>query len=496
MPRGFVALLLGYKGMKSLKRVLVLVLSLAVFIWAFSMGHGPNVSAQSAASSSGSDADYNADTDLSLPPDVHSRLVHLVPGSSTEDFRPAVTFWEVLSKVKTRYVDKITDQDHLTHGAVSSMLRALRDPYSRVITPDELKLDQEESTGAFHGIGLVLGARLSGPQAPVQDIAASSSTETGPPRREAPSPDRAWQLVVVDTVPGGPASQAGVLTGDVVTQINGQRIERQPLASKTIDDLNAMLNGPDCHEATLSLVHMLSGKAVDVTIAHVQDSRMHGVEARMLGRDTVYARISLFTSTTSEELAHALSTLTASHPGSLLLDLRDNPGGSLSAGEAVVGMLAPGGQAGILDTHAGTQKLPAASDHKFPFVHEAILVDGGTANVAEMVAGALHERANARLLGASTFGNGLVQTTFPMAQGWAFSLTTGLLRTPQGVDFNQHGLAVDKPMSPDILQGDAAITAALPMLVAINSQLPSVKSVAVSHSGQNTVTRMAAAHRP
>lgn len=455
--------------MRFSQRTTFVLLALIVFIGAFVVGKKPRgVMAQSDSITDAQDADTSADDNARLPADVRSRLVRIAPGGP-QDLRPAVTFWEVLGKVKTRYVDKITDQDHLTHGAVASMLRSLRDPYSRVIKPEELQLDQQEAAGQFNGVGVILGARLSGQQVPVQDTPAS--TAAGPPRRQAEAPDRAWQLVVVDIVPGSAAAQAGLQTGDIVTKINNQRIERQPLAAKTIDDLNLMLNGPTTRDAALTVTRGTSTHQMDVRMQGGGSIRIPTVEARTLSHGVTYVRIHLFTAMTPVELTAAIGRLSTDHGSSLLLDLRDNPGGLLSSAQAVVGMLTPPGTAGLVDTHTGSQKLVATSAHPMlDFNRVAVLVDGGTANAAEMVAGALHERKAARLVGSPTFGNGLVQTVYPLPQGWAYSLTTGRLRTPDGVDFNQHGLAVERPLDPNMLQGDSAIAAAAPYLVASNRQ--------------------------
>ena len=452
-------------------RLLFYLVGLLVFAIAFLVGRIPPGSSAAAAGAEADDA--SPDENLSLPPEIRSRLAHIAAPSTREDYRPAVTFWEVLGKVKTRYVDKITDQDRLSHGAAGAMLRALRDPYSRLITADELQMDQQQAAGDYSGVGVILGARLSGNQIPVSS-AAPTPNPRGPQRRPADTPLRSWQLVVVDTVPGSPAAAAGVETGDIVSKIDGDRIERPPLATKTIDDLNAMLNGPAVHDRTLSIVRPSTGKSMDFRLEHGGPLHVAAVESRTLPHAVAYARIRLFTQTAPMELASSLSKLASDHPTSLILDLRDNPGGLLSSAQQVIGILAPKGAAAILDGHEGAHKLLASTPEGAPsipsFAHVVVLTDSGTASVAEMVAGALRERRNARLLGAPTFGNGLVQTIYPMGQGWAFGLTTGRLRTPSGVDFNEHGLAADRTMSPGMLEGDAVIQAAVPIVVALNEK--------------------------
>ncbi|MDQ2732515.1 MAG: S41 family peptidase, partial [Armatimonadota bacterium] len=372
--------------MRVSQKAAFILLAALVFIAAFMLGKKPpRAMAQSDSITDAQDTDNNADDNARLPADVRSRLVRIAPGGP-QDFRPAVTFWEVLGKVKTRYVDKITDQDHLTHGAVASMLRSLRDPYSRVIKPEELQLDQQEAAGQFNGVGVVLGARLSGERAPVQDSpgGASGTTTSGPPRRQNDAADRAWQLVIVDTVPGGAAAQAGLETGDIVTRINNQRIERQPLAAKTIDDLNLMLNGPTTHEASLTVTRGASARPMEIHMQGGGSVHIPMVEARTLAHGVTYVRIRLFTPTTPDELAAAIGHLPVPHGNSLLLDLRDNPGGLLSSAQGVVGMLAPPGTAGLLDSHAGSQKLLASSARPMlDFTRLAVLVDAGTANAAE-----------------------------------------------------------------------------------------------------------------
>ena len=453
--------------MRYTQKALLAVLGMIVFGVSFLAGHSPQVETARAALPADGESDLGAEASATLPSDIRSRLVQAAPGAGTQDFRPAVTFWEVLGKVKTRYVDKITDQDHLTRGAVNSMLRALRDPYSRVISPEELALDQRQSAGEFSGVGVILGARLSGPQTPVRYRLSVTSPQPGPPRRPVESTDRSWQLVVVDVVPGSPAAQAGLQTGDVISRVDGQRIERPPLAGKTIDDLNLILNGNETHGVTLTVARGPQNQPVEARMDHGALSKIAPVETRILPHGMAYARIRLFNATTSEELESGLAKLSQSHPKSMMLDLRDNPGGSLAAAQAVIGILAPGGIAGLEDSRDKTEKLAAAAPTPYSFAHIVVLTNAGTAQTAELVAGTLRERKGARLAGAPTFGNGLVQSVFPLSDGWAYSLTTGRVRTEGGTDFNQRGLAVDQPLSPIILQGDGAIAAAEPILVAM-----------------------------
>ncbi|HET6385452.1 MAG TPA: S41 family peptidase [Armatimonadota bacterium] len=452
--------------MRLFHRALYPVIGLTIFGAAFIAGLGP----RSVGAQTGEPAAQDADgsDSLTLPPDVRHRLASAAPAKSPQDFGPAVTFWEVLGKVKTRYVDKITNQDKLTHGAVSSMLRALRDPYSRIITPEELKLDHEQALGHFSGAGLVLGARLSGDLVPIK-MGAAAPVPPGPARRESDDADRVWQLVVVDTVPGSAASKADLQPGDIISKIDGVRIDRAPLATKTIDDLNLMLNGPEAHVSLLTIARPPDDHAIDVHLDHLGPVNEPPVTARLLPHNVAYVRIHLFTPTTGTDFAKALSPIYADHPSALALDLRDNSGGSLSAAEQVVGALAPNGLAGLLDTHAGAvTKLTAAADPQtFSFQRIVVLTNNGSASVAELAAAALHERAGAVLAGEATFGNGLVQSVFPLKNGWAYSLTTGRLRAPDGADFNEHGLAIDRPISPNLINTDSAVAAALPSLLAM-----------------------------
>src|SRR5437588_7055267 len=133
--------------MKSYHSLFFPLLGLALFGAAFVAGFGSHAIGAHAGTPSNLSADDAPPADtVTLPSDVRGRLSRIASVSTPQDFRPAVTFWEVLGKVKTRYVDKVTDQDKLTHGAIGSMLRSLRDPYSRVINPEELQLDREQAS--------------------------------------------------------------------------------------------------------------------------------------------------------------------------------------------------------------------------------------------------------------------------------------------------------------------------------------------------------------
>jgi len=380
-----------------------------------------------------------------------------VGGRSDIDMRPMETFYSVLRLLREHYVEPIEDSQRrdLTYGALKNMLDSLKDPYTRFLEPEQKDLAEEARQGKFHGIGAVFGVR------------------------KLKNDDGTFeQLVVVSALPGSTAEKAGLKSGDVILKLDGKsilpydpyqkanklikaakngEIERAKL-EKLLSEEEARikdgisfqraadkLSSPFKDTVELTLQRGLSTLKVkvaseDITVKPVEYSVSEGI---------AYIRINLFSASVRDEFLNALADAEKQHATGMVLDLRGNPGGSIDMAIQVARLFAPGSGFAILARSGGkrqTIKIPErrADERVETWTRPvAVLVDGGTASAAELLAGALRDSRGAKLVGGRTFGQALEVTMLPQRDGSAVEMTTGKFLTPKGTDFYIKGLKAD-----------------------------------------------------
>lgn len=330
----------------------------------------------------------------------------------------------VLDKVRKEYVDhdKLTYQD-LIHGALKGMLSTL-DPHSEFMEPpkyDELKKDTQ---GEFGGVGVVI------------------STNSG-------------FLAVVAPMEDTPGFKAGILAGDRILKIDGTSTERLSLP-----DAVKKMRGPAGTVVTLSILRPTSGQVRDYTLTRslikidtVKDQNGKR-EFPLMENKVGYVRLAQFGEQTSSDLEDALSKLEKQGVESLVLDLRDNPGGLLDQAVLVCEKFLPNGQLVVSTEGRNSEQKHlyyGKGRGKHPAIFTVVLVNGGSASAAEIVAGCLQDCAalgvtKAVILGEQTFGKGSVQSILPLPDNSALRLTTAKYYTPSHKVIHEHGITPDIPV--------------------------------------------------
>jgi len=316
---------------------------------------------------------------------------------------------EVLESVKQNYVMPVGDHQ-LLQAATRGMVASL-DPYSEYLDRDEYDEIKISSSGEYTGVGLELS---------IQDD----------------------QVVVVAPFTGSPAAAAGIRPGDVIATIDGMAVNTANLA-ETIDRMRGK-------RGTTVRIGILRGDGNRPLQFSVERERveLHSARATLLAPGFGYLRIAEFSDTTGDDVTQALRTLRRRNGSSLkglVVDLRDNPGGVLDAAVAVADDFLDKGV--IVSAKGRTPdsnfQMNASPGDLLAGAPIVVLVDGGSASAAEIVAGALKDHHRAVLMGRRTFGKGSVQTVTPLPGGGALKLTTSLYYTPSGASINHKGIAPD-----------------------------------------------------
>jgi carboxyl-terminal processing protease len=323
-----------------------------------------------------------------------------------EDLR---TFTEIFAKIKNDYVEPIEDKT-LLENAIRGMLAGL-DPHSAYLVPDDYKELQAGTSGEFGGLGIEVGM------------------EDG-------------FVKVISPIDDTPAYRAGVKAGDLVI-----RLDDTPVKGMALSDAVKIMRGKPGTDIVLTIVRDSENKPLNITITR-DIIRVTSVKSRMLDPGYGYVRISQFQSRTGENLREALEKLEKEAEGplkGLVLDLRNNPGGVLSAAVSVSDAFIKEGIIVYTEGRLDDAKLkfnakPTDILDGAPLV---VLVNGGSASASEIVAGALQDHQRAIIMGQKTFGKGSVQTILPMDNGSALKLTTAKYYTPSGTSIQATGIAPD-----------------------------------------------------
>jgi len=342
------------------------------------------------------------------------------PVSEDEAFRP---FWDTYHTITDRYAGGEVDRAAIIQGAIRGMIEALDDPYSSYLTSDEYRDSLQGISGEFEGIGAEIAT---------EDAAGEQGCATlGPDCR----------LVIVAPLAGSPAERAGLRSGDLVLAADGISLD-----GLTVDGARDRIRGPKGSVVTLTVQRDEAEPfALEITRDVILQEE---VETRDLADGRVgYVRLNGFSDRGADELEAALRAHVAAGVGGIVLDLRGNPGGYVTAARDVASQFIGSGvvfsEQEADGTTTPTDALPggAVTDPSLPVI---ALIDGGSASASEIVAGALQDTGRATLVGETTFGKGTVQQWQELpGEGGAFRLTVARWLTPDGRWIHDVGIVPD-----------------------------------------------------
>jgi carboxyl-terminal processing protease len=337
---------------------------------------------------------------------------------------------DVLERVKHDYVNPVDDHQ-LLQAAIRGMVSSL-DPYSAYLSGEDYDEVKILSTGEYSGVG----------------IEVSMEDE---------------EVVVVSPFEGSPAAAAGIHSGDVIATIDGV-----PVNTTTLADTIGRMRGKEGTTVKIGILREGSAEPLQFTLKRSR-VELHSVRSELLEPGMGYVRISQFSESTGDDLDAALKDLRKRNGAplkGLVLDLRNNPGGVLEAAVSVSDAFL---DSGVIVTAKGRtpeskfemDATPGDALNGAPIV---ILINGGSASAAEIVAGALKDNHRAKLMGRTTFGKGSVQTVIPLSGDRALKLTTSLYYTPSGISINHRGIAPDIELERDPKPPTVPVPADAPLL--------------------------------
>jgi carboxyl-terminal processing protease len=293
-------------------------------------------------------------------------------------------------------------------GARKGLVAAGGDPYTTYMTADEAKELSNDLGGKLSGIGAEIGIKNN-------------------------------ILTIIAPIAGTPAEQAGLRASDYITRINNE-----DTSNMSVDTAVSKIRGRAGTQVTLKIARAGTPEPFDVTITRA-DITVPSVTWSMKPGNIGYIKISRFGDDTTSLIDQAASALKGQGAKSVVLDLRNNGGGYLTAGVAVASEFLDQGQLVVEERTDGksVERLSATGHPKLSGLPAVVLINGGSASASEIVAGALHDQHAARLLGEKSFGKGSVQEIKTLPGGAQLKVTVAHWYTPGGVNINKEGIKPD-----------------------------------------------------
>jgi carboxyl-terminal processing protease len=315
--------------------------------------------------------------------------------------------WGVIRKA---YVNPsaVTSKE-LSYGAIEGMVDALGDTgHSRFLRPGRVKRERDLTEGKLEGIGAQVQIKNN-------------------------------RVVVVAPIDGSPADRAGLRPGDAILRVNGKT-----LSGLSLDQAIDLIVGPANSSVTLTILRPDTGRTIDMKIIRSRITLRNVTWLRLPGTRVAHVRIAAFSKGVTKDLGNALTDIDQERLSGIILDLRNNPGGLLDEAVGVASQFLASGTV-VLQRNSEGKITPMGvrSGGRALTLPMVVLVNGGSASAAEIVAGALKDAKRAPLVGEKTFGTGTVLEVFHLSDGSALMLAVDEWLTPGGRAFWHEGIAPD-----------------------------------------------------
>ena len=329
---------------------------------------------------------------------LYGPRVEVASAANEDDIKSALkTFSKIYATVEENFADRVTPDKSIFKGAIPGMLRTL-DPHSNFFDPRDFQVLREDQKGHYFGVGMTVQ-------------------------------ERNRRTIVIAPFTGSPAYRAGIRPGDVILVVNDK-----PTDNLNTQEVADLLKGPKGTPVQIVISREGVDKPLVFNVIRDEIPRKSVQDAFWVRPGIAYLEIDSFNETTSPEVEENLKKLGEQNIRGLILDLRENPGGLLNEVVTVADRFLRKGQTIVSHRGRASAEKPYVArrgnnGNEYPIV---VLVNRYSASAAEIVAGALQDHDRAWILGENTFGKGLVQTVYPLAENTGLALTTAKYYTPSG----------------------------------------------------------------
>lgn len=318
-------------------------------------------------------------------------------------------FWKVYSDLTAKYVDKgKVDPQKVLYGAINGLVNSVGDPYTVFFEPVVSKKFQEEISGSFGGVGIEIGKRNN-------------------------------ILTVIAPIKDTPAFKAGIKAGDKIL-----KIDSKPTADLSIEEAVNLIRGKKGTRVVLTIQNS-STRDVELIRDAIKIPTIDWKLVEQGNKKIAYMQIYSFNQTVDSEFKKASEEILKSNANALIIDLRNNPGGLLDSAINLAGWFLDKNQIVVSEVFRDGTKNEFRSDgnaslKKYPTI---ILMNGGSASASEILAGALHDNRNIKIVGEKSFGKGSVQELQNYGDGSSLKVTIAKWLTPAGISISDKGIEAD-----------------------------------------------------
>lgn len=336
-----------------------------------------------------------------------NKIAYYIPQPNTIDFS---LFWDAYDKLQKNFInpEKI-ENNKVIYGAIEGMAKSLGDSYTSFFDPDQAKRFQQDLSGSFEGIGAQIGIKKDA-------------------------------LTIIAPLPGTPAENAGVKSGDIIL-----KIDDKDTSNITIDEAVSLIRGKKGTSVVLNIFREEWKNAKDIKI--IRDTIVvPTMKWEIKNGNIAYIKLNEFGETLPSDFKAAALQILQGPAQKIILDLRGNPGGYLEVAQNIAGWFLKQGQTVVIEDFgkAKPQQFYKAEGNanlaNYPIV---ILIDQGSASASEILAGALRDNRSIKLVGEKSFGKGSVQEVINLRGGSFLKITIAKWLTPKGASISEVGLDPD-----------------------------------------------------